>query len=249
MPRLPRTLPALSLLLLLALTACGTERAGTDTAAAGEAGTRTPAAGDAGPGTPAAGKPRTGTARPSTPATASPASPASHGDLDARARALGVAPELVYVTTAPGFTLVAGSVGVYGADGFSASWYSPASGARLSLFVDRGTLTGDTCAALPMEGAARPACERDGDAWYRTGAGRHEYAVPGDGHVLRVSAESAAVPRAALRAAALGAHRPDAAETAALLPAPAPAPTAPLERGDLPANGDGAPRNDVGVGG
>ena len=57
------------------------------------------------------------------------------------------------------------------------------------------------------------------------------------------------VPRATLRKAALAAHRPSTAELAALLPSAAPTATAPVERGDLPTTGDGAPNNYVGVGG
>ncbi|MFE0416557.1 hypothetical protein [Streptomyces tendae] len=55
--------------------------------------------------------------------------------------------------------------------------------------------------------------------------------------------------RDVLRAAALAAHRPDAAETDALLPSVEPAPATPVERGDLPPFGDGAPDNHVDVGG
>ncbi|MGW0818427.1 hypothetical protein ACWD00_35400 [Streptomyces viridiviolaceus] len=179
------------------------------------------------------------------------ASAADHGELDARARALGVAPELVHVTEAPGFTLAQQSVGVLGDDGFSATYVSRKTGAQLRLSVDRGSITADTCPAQPVGDMAgeRTACVRDGDAWYRTGAGRHEYALPEDGYVVRVSGETDAVPRDVLHAAAGAVHRPDAAEAAALLPSVAPERTAPVERGDLPPVGDGAPDNDAGAGG
>lgn len=183
--------------------------------------------------------------------SASATEAADRGELDARAQALGVAPELVYVTEAPGFALAQQSVGVLGDDGFSATWVSRETGAHLRLSVDRGSITDATCPEQPVGDMSgeRTTCERDGDVWYRTGAGRHEYAVPEEGHVVRVSGEAEAVPRDVLREAALAAHRPDASEAAALLPSAEPAPGAPVERGDLPSFGDGAPDNNVDVGG
>ncbi|MFD4344773.1 hypothetical protein ACFWQ6_07825 [Streptomyces coelicoflavus] len=173
------------------------------------------------------------------------------GELTVRAQAMGVAPELVYVTEAPGFTLAQQSVGVLGDDGFSATWVDGDTNALLRLAVDRGSITAGTCPEQPVGDMSgeHTTCERDGDAWYRTGAGRHEYALPEEGHVVRVSAETDAVPRDVLRAAALAAHRPDAAETDRLLPSTEPAPATPVERGDLPPFGDGAPDNHVDVGG
>ncbi|WP_399891188.1 hypothetical protein ACGH7X_30965 [Streptomyces sp. BBFR51] len=217
-----RVLPVLLLAPLL-LTACGSEKA------------------DAGgpPGSPSA----------AAPAAAAP--DAGTGELQVRAQAMGVAPELVYVTEAPGFALAQQSVGVLGDEGFSATWVNGETNALLRLAVDRGSITAATCTEQPVGDMSgeRTTCERDGDTWYRTGAGRHEYAVPEEGHVVRVSGEADAVPRDVLRAAALAAHRPDAAEAARLLPSAEPAPTAPVERGDLPPFGDGAPDNHVDVGG
>ncbi|MFD5280809.1 hypothetical protein [Streptomyces rubrogriseus] len=217
-----RVLPVLLLTPLL-LTACGSEKAG---------------AGGA-PGSPSA----------ATPAAAAPDTGA--GELRVRAQAMGVAPELVYVTEAPGFTLAQQSVGVLGDDGFSATWVDGGTNALLRLAVDRGTITAGTCPEQPVGDMSgeHTTCERDGKAWYRTGAGRHEYALPEEGHVVRVSAETDAVPRDVLRAAALAAHRPDTAETDRLLPSAEPAPATPVERGDLPPFGDGAPDNHVDVGG
>ncbi|CQR61027.1 hypothetical protein [Streptomyces leeuwenhoekii] len=225
MMRSPRLLPSLLLPALVLLAACGTERPGSG---------------------PAAGQPG-GSAGP-----AASASPAGRGELDARARALGVAPELVYVTEASGYALARQSVGVLGDDGFSAIYVARATGAQLRLSAERGSIDAGTCPERPVgDLAGEPAvCARDGGLWYRTGAGWHEYALPEDGHVVRVSGEADAVPREVLRAAARAVHRPDAAETAALLPPADPAATAPpVERGDLPSVGDGAPRNDVRAGG
>ncbi|MFF0668956.1 hypothetical protein ACFYVE_12200 [Streptomyces tendae] len=223
-----RHAPVLPVLVLapLLLTACGSEKAG-----------------DPGP---------SASASASAPAsTAGPAADPGPGELASRAQAMGVAPELVYVTEAPGFTLAQQSVGVLGDDGFSATWVDGETNALLRLAVDRGTITAGTCPEQPVGDMSgeHTTCERDGGAWYRTGAGRHEYALPEEGHVVRVSAETDAVPRDVLRVAALAAHRPDAAETDALLPSVEPAPATPVERGDLPPYGDGAPDNHVDVGG
>ncbi|WP_328874574.1 hypothetical protein OHT76_33445 [Streptomyces sp. NBC_00287] len=160
-------------------------------------------------------------------------SAADPAELASRAEALGIAPEHVYVTEAPGFTLAQQSVGVIGGDGFSAVYVAKEGGAQLQLSVDRGTMTADTCA----QGATAP-CEREGDAWYRG----QEYAIPKKGHVVRVSGEG--VPRDVLKEAALAVHRPSDAELDALLPA-APAGGGSVERGDLPPEGDGAPNNEA----
>ncbi|TDT39841.1 hypothetical protein EV562_103212 [Streptomyces sp. BK208] len=200
----------------------------------------------------ACGSEKAGDSQPSGPTSAgAPAAAPDTGEVASRAAASGVAPELVYVTEAPGFTLAQQSVGVLGDDGFSATWVSAGSGAQLRLAVDRGTITAATCPQQPVGDmpGEHTTCERDGDAWYRTGAGRHEYALPEEGHVVRVSAETDAVSRDVLHAAALAAHRPDAAEAEGPPPSADPAPSTPVERGDLPPFGDGAPDNHVDVGG
>lgn len=173
-------------------------------------------------------------------------------ELGARARALGIAPELVYVTGAPGFALARQSVGVYGGDGFSATYVSRRDGRQLRLYVDRGTVSAADCAER------QTACERDGDGVrYLGGGGRHAYAVVKKDHVVRLEGD-AGVPRDVVREAAQGVRRPSGEEAAELLPsAPAgdaaptgdTAPTAPVERGDLPPVGDGAPDNGVDAGG
>ncbi|MGW0707117.1 hypothetical protein ACWD4G_14365 [Streptomyces sp. NPDC002643] len=194
-------------------------------------------------------------------------------ELHARAERLGFAPGLVYVTEAPGFVLARQSIGVYGDDGFSSAYWSRRNSAQLLLLVDRGTMTAESCPEQPIgQGAGgRVSCERDGDTWYRTSAGQHEYAVPARGHVLRISAVTSMVDRAALRTAALAARPPSDAELAGLLPpgpggkfpppgdgkfpppgdgeVGSPAHGIPLERGDLPRYGDGAPNNEVGASG
>jgi hypothetical protein len=74
--------------------------------------------------------------------------------------------------------------------------------------------------------------------------------VPRDGHVIRLVGDADRLDRAVLRAAAEAVHRPDAEELTALLPpAPEGSATEPVERGDLPPVGDGAPDNEVGASG
>ncbi|GAB2859054.1 hypothetical protein GCM10027074_27630 [Streptomyces deserti] len=145
-------------------------------------------------------------------------------------------------------TLAQQSVGVYGGDGFSATYVPEQGGGQLHLRVDRGTMTAESCPRQPVGGASgtRTTCERDGAAWYRSGGGQREYAVPKKGHAVRITGEG--VQRDVLRQAARAVRRPSGAELDSLLP-PASAATGPVERGDLPPAGDGAPDNDADAGG
>ncbi|MEU6665478.1 membrane lipoprotein [Streptomyces sp. NPDC046727] len=140
-------------------------------------------------------------------------------EVDARLRALGIAPELVYLTDVPGFTLAQQSVGVNGDDGFSVAYWAK-NGAVLHLYAERGSAAdcpeGYTCLA------------------------------PAKGQVVRIGGEKVAPE--VLRRAADAVHRPAAEELAGILP-PARTATAPVQRGDLPSYGDGAPDNSVGEGG
>ncbi|MCG7206484.1 membrane lipoprotein [Streptomyces arenae] len=138
--------------------------------------------------------------------------PADPSELTARAQALGMAPELIYVTRAPGFTLAQQSVGVQGDDGFSAA-YVDSSGAVIHLYTDRPDR-----------------------------AGHHRHEVVKKGCVVWLEGEGQ-VPAAALDKALHAVHRPSAGELDALLPTPDPAFTdgVPVQRGDLPTNGDGGP--------
>ncbi|MEU1518005.1 hypothetical protein ABZ490_38670 [Streptomyces sp. NPDC005811] len=140
--------------------------------------------------------------------------------LDDAARDWGVEPELVHVTEVSGYRVFQASVGEY--DGqFAAAYRSEKGAATFGLFVDHGTLTAENCTEQPLgEGSGEQVtCEHDGDAWYRTAGARHEYAVPDDGVVVHLIADTDDVDRAVLRQAAEAVHRPDDAELAALLPA------------------------------
>ncbi|MEV5342009.1 hypothetical protein AB0K93_26515 [Streptomyces sp. NPDC052676] len=174
---------------------------------------------------------------------------ADPADVASRARAMGIAPEHVYAIEADGFSVARQSVGVYGGDGFSAVYVSRSTGGQIHLRVDRAEMTATTCPKLPVGDASggRTECRKDGKAWYRSSGDGREYAVPKDGHVVRVGA-GPDVPREVLREAALGAHRPTAGELDTLLPEGRGG-AEPVERGDLPPVGDGAPDNEVDAGG
>ncbi|MFJ2259537.1 hypothetical protein ACIOKD_14560 [Streptomyces sp. NPDC087844] len=145
---------------------------------------------------------------------------ADSADLDAAARAWGVAPELVYVTEVSGYTVFQESVGEYD-DEFVAAYLSEKAATKFSLFVGRGTMTAQSCPKQPLGEVSdkQVTCERDGDAWYRTAGGSHEYAVPDDGVLIHLFADVDKVDRVILRKAAEAAHRPGDAELSALQPA------------------------------
>jgi hypothetical protein len=174
--------------------------------------------------------------------------------LEARARALQTLPEHVYVTRSDGFELARQSVGVIGGDGFSATYVSK-TGGQITLAVDRGTVDDANCAAVPMgsatgaDGPPGVPCAKDGKGWYRTSDSGHEYVRTENGLRIQISAGTQ-VERDVLRKAAEAAHLADDRELDEVLP---PAEDIggqpPVERGDLPPVGDGAPNNEVGVSG
>jgi hypothetical protein len=167
-----------------------------------------------------------------------------------RASVVGIAPELVYTTEVDGYDLAPQSVGPGAADGMSATWVKGTTGAMLTIRTDRGELTADSCAETPLwEAPDEPVtCTDEEGVWHRSGGGVHEYIAARDGALIRVTGMSDASPEELL-AAAKAAHVPSDAELELLfsdLPEVAPEP---VERGDLPENGDGAPIDPVGPGG
>ncbi|MEV6168307.1 hypothetical protein AB0L99_08800 [Streptomyces sp. NPDC051954] len=141
-------------------------------------------------------------------------------DLNDAAADWGVDPELVYVTDVSGFAVFPESVGKYELNQFDAAYRSDKGSTRFGLFAEYATLTAENCPEQPLgTDKAKPVtCEQDGDAWYRTAGGVHEYAVPRDGVVIRLIADTEKVDRAVLHEAAEAVHRPDDTELAALLP-------------------------------
>jgi hypothetical protein len=171
--------------------------------------------------------------------------PATSAEIASRARSLGFDPDLVYVIDPPGFTLAEQSVGVSDV-GLSIAYTDLKTGVVINLRVEPGTMTDANCTT--QAAFSEPmTCVRDGNAWYRTGGGTIEYVMAQKGHLVHVDAEQGKVTRAVLHKSAQSLRRPYKSELPVVLP---PARTAaPVERGDLPTNGDGAPNNEVGKGG
>ncbi|WP_097885571.1 hypothetical protein [Streptomyces sp. st140] len=173
-------------------------------------------------------------------------------ELEARASAAQLVAEHVWVTEAAGYALARQSVGVLGDDGFG-SVYTEPDGGQIRLSVERLPHADADCTDGPASGSAQEplvACERDGEQWYRATESGHAYAREQGGLVVTLSGTRQEVDRATLRAAALAAHRADDYELDQVLPpAGEGAGRQPVERGDLPPVGDGAPNNDVGTSG
>lgn len=158
--------------------------------------------------------------------------PADPTAIAARVQAAGIAPDLVHVTDVEGFDLATQSVGVAGSDGMSAVWTRADGGtlATVTLTTSRAADTPPTavpCADLPDDALV---CEVERGA-------------------ARVRIEGVGVDAATLRAAGEAVRVPGAAELDDVF-ADVPAEVGPpVERGDLPEHGDGAPRNPTGAGG
>jgi hypothetical protein len=164
----------------------------------------------------------------------------------ARARSAGFDVALVYVTSVDGYARVAGGTGVYGDDGFQEVYASGPDDLRLT--VERRTLDAGSCPLLPVPAAEPPRapvrCTQDADGWARESGDRHEYAVQRGDALVRVSGTA---DPGVLRDAALAARPATRSELDERLP-PGRSGT-PVERGDLPENGDGAPIDPTGPGG
>ncbi len=168
-------------------------------------------------------------------------------DQVARLRGMGVAPDLVYLVDVKGFEMAEQSMSGVGDEGFGVSYVSP-EGHLVQLRVVRGSFDHAACIGTPIDLAEPPTavdvCERDDVGWYREGGGRREYVhVDGD-HFLRLTGSTGEIDRPTLKAAMSSAHH--AAGDWTEPPAERPGP---VERGDLPEHGDGAPINTVGPGG
>jgi len=162
-----------------------------------------------------------------------------------QARVQGAAPDLIYVVDLPGYELAEQSVGAVNEEGFGAFYVSP-DGKQVQLRVDRDEFSDALCATRPVTDAmpvdAPVRCSRDEVGWYRQAAGRHEYAAVRGDALLLLAARLTDVGRETLKTAIAGARQ------AAVTGTPSPWPS-PVERGDLPTTGDGAPDNEVGPGG
>lgn len=177
--------------------------------------------------------------------------PADSEQIAESALSLGIAPELVYTTGVDGYDLAVQSVGLNGSSGLSGTWFNESTGGMLTIRTDFGELTAETCPETPLEEAydAAVSCEEDdGGLWHRSAGDAHEYVVTRGEVLIRVSGQGAPVED--LRAAAQAVHVPSVAELELLFSdAPAQPTGMPVERGDLPENGDGAPIDPSGPGG
>ncbi|WP_204077555.1 hypothetical protein [Planotetraspora phitsanulokensis] len=165
-------------------------------------------------------------------------------DLE-RIRAQGVAADLIYVVDVPGYTLAGQSLGVVNEEGFGAFYSSP-EGRTVELRVDRGAFGDDMCVERPVHNAvdAPVTCEHDEVGWYRKAGARHEYIVVRGDHFILLNGMLNEVTRETLKDAVAGARHVAGDGTGTPEP-----PRTPVERGDLPTVGDGAPNNEVGPGG
>lgn len=167
-----------------------------------------------------------------------------------RASVVGISPDLVYTTEVAGYDLAPQSVGPSAEDGISATWVDAATGAMLTIRTRAGALTAASCAEIPLwDGPVQPVtCTEEGDVWHRSVEDVHEYVAVRDGASIWITGMNGA-PREDLHEAALAAHVPSTAELELLFSdLPEVQPT-PVERGDLPGDGDGAPIDNTGPGG
>ncbi|TDC49170.1 hypothetical protein E1212_18925 [Jiangella ureilytica] len=151
-------------------------------------------------------------------------------ELASRAAAIGVDPDVVYAVALDGFEPVSQSVGVSGDAGFSTAYVS-AEGGVVMLTTD-------------PRGATSTGCGVSGE--------QQECVAVHDGVAVTLTAPAGVVDEDALRAAVAGAHPPSSEELAALfasMPADGGDGGGPVERGDLPAEGDGAPLDPEGAAG
>lgn len=178
---------------------------------------------------------------------------ANEADPDAiaeRAGAAGIAPDLVYTTDVDGYELAPQSVGPGAADGMSATWFNQTTGAMITIRTDRGETTAESCAETPLWEApdASVTCTEEDGVWHRSSGGLHEYVASTDGATILVTGMNN-TPTADLLAAAKAVRVPSDAQLELLFSDVPEVSSTPVERGDLPREGDGAPIDPTGPGG
>ncbi|QCQ17180.1 hypothetical protein [Microbacterium sp. RG1] len=176
--------------------------------------------------------------------------PASADAIAERVGEVGISADLVFTTAVPGYTLAPQSVGVSNDDGMSATWIRDGSGALISLRTQRGDMTAETCAALPMwdDPETPVTCTEQDGIWHRERNGTHEDIVVRAGATVRIIG-SAGATADEIDAAAKAVHVPSSTELDHMFSDTPRTPPTPVERGDLPENGDGAPIQPSGPGG
>lgn len=184
-------------------------------------------------------------------ASGAPGTDAADPDAIAeRASVVGIAADLVFTTAVDGYDLAPQSVGIGAADGMSATWFNETTGAMVTIRTDHGELTAALCVETPLsEAPAEPVtCTDEDGVWHRSGGSVHEYIAVRDDALIRVTGMNG-TPPADLLAAAKAVRVPSDAELELLFSDLPTGPAEPVERGDLPENGDGAPIDPVGPGG
>lgn len=181
--------------------------------------------------------------------TTSGADAADPDAISAVASRAGIAPELVYTTEVDGYDLAPQSVGASAAGGIMASWFNISTGSTLTIRTESGELTETSCVAQPLGDAPDEAvtCTQEDGVWHRSGGDIHEYVAVRDGALISVSGIDA--PQADLLAGAKSVRVPSESELERLFSDVTERPGEPVERGDLPENGDGAPIDPTGPGG
>ncbi|UIN30965.1 hypothetical protein [Microbacterium binotii] len=176
--------------------------------------------------------------------------PASVDAISERVGGVGISADLVFTTAVPGYTLAPQSVGVSNEEGMSATWIRDGSGAMISLRTQRGGMTAETCAALPMwdDPEAPVTCTEEDGIWHRERNGAHEDIVVRAGATVRIIGSTGATADE-IDAAAKAVHVPSSTELDHMFSDTPRTPPTPVERGDLPENGDGAPIQPSGSGG
>ena len=184
------------------------------------------------------------------PRTGAGADAASPDSIAAFASAAGIAPELVFTTEVEGYDLATQSVGLGAADGMTATWFNGSTGAMLTIRSDFGELTEQSCTQTPLWDApgVTVTCAGENGMWHRSGGDTHEYVAVRDGALIWVSGMEGA-SQEDLLTAARNVRVPSEAELEQLFSDVPPGPGQPVERGDLPENGDGAPVDPIGPGG
>ncbi|MDT0116926.1 hypothetical protein Q9R20_07970 [Microbacterium sp. PRF11] len=183
-------------------------------------------------------------------ASSASAPPADTASIAERAAQLGVDPGLVFTTSVEGYDLAPQSVSPVDDAGLTATWFDESTSAMISIRTSPGAPTAESCAAMPLWDAPGEAvtCTEESGLWHREGGGTHEFLAERDDATILVLGGNGA-PVDDLRAAAEAVRVPSKADLERLF---ADAPTdrqTPVERGDLPSHGDGAPIQPTGPGG
>lgn len=182
-------------------------------------------------------------------ATATAATPA---DIAERVSHLGVDPALVVTTTIEGYDLAPQSVNETDEGGVTATWANPGTGDTITVRTEPGEMDAAGCAGLQMWGGDEATCTQDGTTWHRATEGIDEYAVVEDGRtVFVIGGDGFGAPPEDLRNAAAGLRTPTVAEVDRMFAELEQRAErhGPVERGDLPEDGDGAPIDTGGEGG